>query len=113
MNIQGGSGVPPRGPTKTLPPNGSVLQLGAKWGGGTLLYGPKLLRLTLSLLAAALLAFGSAACGDESGCSKDYDCPSTQVCNPTTGECEPFQCAVDDDCDSPSATCKNNVCTSG
>jgi len=49
-------------------------------------------------------------CSDEFRCSVDYDCPATQVCNDSNGQCEQFICEVPSDCLEPDQICVDNQC---
>ncbi len=56
------------------------------------------------LFALAALAFGCAEC------EEDFDCPGTQLCNTTAGECEAFVCKQEADCP-PGHACSGNRCS--
>ncbi len=58
-----------------------------------------------------VLWLGVAGCGSTSGpCKDDYDCDGSEVCNRTSGKCEPFVCREDADCLDPRFRCAENQC---
>lgn len=64
----------------------------------------------LIIVVVGCLSLFALGCGDEFKCTKDFDCPATQVCNTQSGQCEPFICDVDGDCDQAGAVCLDNQC---
>jgi hypothetical protein len=54
-----------------------------------------------------LLAFLVTGCADQP-CQEDSDCPGSQICDTTTGECE-HECTADEDC-SPWTRCIDGTC---
>lgn len=62
-----------------------------------------------AFIIAGLLA--ACACGSGDGpCVVDYDCDGIDVCNPSTGKCEPIICKADDECVDPRYECLDNRC---
>ena len=65
------------------------------------------------ICALAIATSAMIACAEEVVCETDYDCPSTEVCNANSGDCEPLRCQVDDDCPGPKDRCQQNQCITG
>ncbi len=62
--------------------------------------------LPLSWCFTALLG-----CAEDFVCAVDYDCPASEVCNVSSGQCEAFTCEVATDCPNPTDACITNRCT--
>ena len=56
----------------------------------------------LSVLVVTVLG----GCGE---CEDDYACPSNQICNVETAQCEDYECRQDREC-VPGHRCQNNRC---
>ena len=67
-------------------------------------------RLFALCVGVLLFGMGLFACGDESGCTQDYDCPGAKVCQVASGECETLQCDADSDCPTAGTQCQDNRC---
>ncbi|MFT5433654.1 MAG: hypothetical protein ACI9OJ_004360 [Myxococcota bacterium] len=68
-----------------------------------------------TLAAAFVVLLLGSACSSDEGCTQDYDCPNTQVCNLDSGACEARganYCDVDDDCPQATDRCDANTCVS-
>ncbi|MBM4395186.1 MAG: hypothetical protein FJ087_05805 [Deltaproteobacteria bacterium] len=68
------------------------------------------MRVPLLVLATALAVAGAACGSSDGGCNDDFDCDGTQVCNLSTGDCEPARCGADSDCIDPGRACVDNAC---
>jgi hypothetical protein len=62
------------------------------------------------LLASLLVTISFSSCAEDFVCTVDYECPSTEICNVSTGTCETFTCDSDDDCTNPTQHCVKQRC---